>query len=111
MDDNQILDQREEIARQAIIAGYGTEAGEYGPTLFAQHHLQEVDNDTWMSIFGIEKPEPTHILQGLVLVGSWSSGATDDLDMLDFSLPDGATQYVLSVRFEAGEVAQISMEG
>ena len=54
-------------------------------------------------------PEPTRVLDILQLRDHW--GGDDELETFDFTLPDEATQYVISVRFDdAGEIEEISME-
>jgi hypothetical protein len=53
------------------------------------------------------------VLDILELQSHWSSGDEDDggIEIFDFTLPEGITNYVISVRFnEAGQVEEITME-
>lgn len=110
MDSNLIL-ERQTQALIKIKSIYGTEDGEFGPTLFVEHHLEEIENEYWVKKFGSEKPDPVKILEALVLVNKWASEDDDNIDTFDFSLPDNVTNYLLSVRFaDDGQVEEISME-
>jgi len=102
--------RRERIAREKIAALYGTPEGEDGPTLFVAHHLAEVESDYWVATFGTGSPEAAKILRSLVLIDSWSSADDGEIDTFDFSLPGDITNYLLSVRFEDGEVVEVTME-
>ncbi|HRY49500.1 MAG TPA: DUF2004 domain-containing protein [Candidatus Paceibacterota bacterium] len=103
------IKKREAAARAAIKKAYGTADGEDGPTLFVSHHLEELDAAFWKQHFSTERPDPQRILDGLVLRSHW--GGDDEIDTFDFTLPDEATQYVISVAFdEDGVVAGIAME-
>ncbi|MEO4045243.1 DUF2004 domain-containing protein [Hoeflea sp. CAU 1731] len=102
--------QYEKAARAAIRALYGTPEGEYGPTLFVSHHLSELDADAWIKACQTKAPEAAEVLDSLVLIGSWSSTGDDRTDVFDFSLPNSVTNYLLSVRFVDGEVAEVTME-
>ena len=105
------LNKRQATALQAIKDLYGKPKGEYGPTLFVSHHLQEVEAAYWLRVFGTAQPNPDQVLNALVLTNSWSSEGDENIDTFDFSLPENATNYVLSVRFhENGEVQSVSME-
>ena len=100
----------EKAARVAIKRLYGTSEGEFGPTLFISHHLDEVETDYWITTYGAEIPEPAQILDSLVLVDSWSSADNGTIDVFDFSLPNNITNYLLSARFVDGKVAEVTME-
>lgn len=104
------MDQREKTAREKIKSLYGTPEGEYGPTLFVSHHLDEVKSEYWVGTCGTDAPEATQVLESLVLVDSWSSADDGNMDVFDFSLPGNVTSYLLSARFENGEVAEVPME-
>ena len=43
------LSRRTQIALEAIRRSLDTEAGEYGATLFAAHHLEELDQSYWVA--------------------------------------------------------------
>lgn len=104
------LKQKEALARKEIAARYGQPEGEYGPTLFVSHHLEEVDAEYWVDVYDTEMPEPTQIFDTLILKDAWSFNDDGVIDVLDFSLPNGITDYVLSVRFAGMEIIGIDME-
>lgn len=95
----------------AIESALGTEADEYGATLFASHHLEEIEPEYWLKHLKKTKPEHREIVRLLKLKCHWSSDNESGLDVFDFELPDEISNYVVSVRFNArGEVDEISME-
>jgi len=103
------LARRTQLAFEAIQRSLDTEAGEEGATLFASHHLEELDRAYWQTHLGSASATSAQVLGLLQLQSHW--GGDDELSTLDFALPGDVSQYVLSVRFdEAGEVADISME-
>ena len=102
--------EQENAAREKIISLYGKPEGEYGPTLFVEHHLDQLTASEWQDICGTPTPTAEQVLTSLVLVGAWSSNDDDVLDVFDFSLPDNATQYVISVRFSGADVIDVDME-
>ena len=104
------LKRSEDTAREMIKSLYGTPEGEDGPTLFVSHHLEELDAAYWVREFGTSTPEASTILNGLVLVNAWSSQEDGNIDVFDFSLPNGVSDYLLSVRFEDGKVTEVEME-
>jgi hypothetical protein len=105
------FDERQASARHAIKSLYGKPDGEYGPTLFVSHHLNEIEPGYWLKIVGIERPNPQQVLDALVLVDTWASGGDETVDTLDFGLPEDASNYLLSVRFgDDGQVQDVSME-
>jgi hypothetical protein len=105
------LSRRTKIALEAIKRSRGTEAGEYGTTLFAAHHLDELDQSYWQTHLNIDKPAPAQVLELLSLKSHRSDDDDDGLDTLDFALPGDVSNYVLCVRFdENGEIGEISME-
>ncbi len=107
--DESDIQKRTEAARAAIKSAYGTEDDEFGATLFVSHHLEELAPSYWKKHFGTASPEPQRILDALVLRSEFEED--DDCDMLDFTLPGDATDYVLCVSFdEDGRVEDISME-
>ena len=93
--------------------------GDFGPTLFASHHLAELDAAYWEKHAGTSRPSTRQILDLLVLRSHWGDDDDDDdddegdggIDTFDFTLPGDVTDYVISVRFdESGQVEAISME-
>jgi len=103
------IQKREATARAAIKKAFGTAADESGATLFVSHHLEELDSDYWKKHLSTETPDPHRVLELLVLREHW--GGDDEIDTFDFTLPEEATNYVVSVRFdENGDVSDISME-
>lgn len=101
-----------EVARSAIKDAYGTEDDEFGATLFVSHHREEIAVTYWEKQFGTSTPEPSQILDSLVLRSDFDEGEEDDeIATLDFTLPGDVTNYVLCVTFnEDGEVEDLSME-
>jgi Protein of unknown function (DUF2004) len=102
--------RREKAALAAIKQAFGTDQDEYGATLFVSHHLDEVEESYWQKHLGTAKPEPRRVLELLELRSHWGE---DDrgIDTFDFTLPDNATNYVISVRFDdKGQVEEITME-
>lgn len=105
------LRKRCAAAMRAIKSLYGKPEGEFGPTLFVSHHLEEVEGAYWMRTVGVARPSPKQVLDALVFIRSWSSRGGDNVDVFDFGLPDNASNYVLAVRFQDdGQVADVSME-
>jgi hypothetical protein len=105
------LEKRVKVALESIREAYGTEAGEFGTTLFVEHHLAELPPDYLRKYTGSEAPEPAAILALLELKDHWGDEGDDDLENLDFSLPGDVTDYVLSARFdESGNIEEITME-
>ncbi len=105
------LSRREKVALEAIRRSLGTEAGEFGATLFTSHHLEELEQSYWQTHLKTDRPEPAQVIELLRLQSHWSDGDEDGIDTLDFGLPGEVSNYLLSVRFdENGEVSEISME-
>ncbi len=100
----------ETAARAKLLAMMGTPEGEWGPTVFVSHHLEELESDYWERYYGSSKPEAEEILGSLVLVNTWSSNDDENIDTFDFSLPGNVTNYLLSVRFKGDEIVDVSME-
>ena len=107
--------RREKIARAHIDAAYAAPGNEMGVTLFVSHHLKELDASYWKAHVGSGTPEPRQVLEVLELRSHWDSDddeeEDDGIEMLDFTLPGGVTQYVICVEFDAaGNVARVAME-
>lgn len=102
------VEKRTKLALDAITQAFGTEADEFGATMFVQHHLEELPGSYWQQHLGTDKPAPAAVLGLLELRSHWGD---EDLEHFDFSLPGEVTDYVISVRFDdTGKVDEISME-
>jgi hypothetical protein len=102
------IEKRENAAIAAIRNSFGA-VDESSVKLFVEHHLEEIESEYWRKHLGAEKPEPVTLLDILVLQSHW--GGADEIETFDFTLPEDATNYVISVRFdESGQVEDISME-
>lgn len=98
--------KRQDAALAAVKAAFGTDADEYGGTMFVQHHLEEIEPEYWQKHLGSATPRPEAVLNLLVFKGSW-----DDDCVFDFTLPEDITDYVVSVRFDDdGDIEEIAME-
>ncbi len=105
------LARREKLALEAIKRSLGSEAGEFGATLFASHHIEELDSSYWQTHANTDSPQPAQVLALLCLQSHWSDDDDDGIDTLDFGLPGGVSSYLLSVQFdESGAIDEISME-
>ncbi|HRE44670.1 MAG TPA: DUF2004 domain-containing protein [Terricaulis sp.] len=103
--------ERQAEARRAIKTLYGKPEGEFGPTLFVSHHLNEIEPEYWLRTVGVQEPSAEQVLNALVLVDAWASGGSETLNVFDFGLPGMASDYLLSVRFQDdGLVQTVSME-
>ena len=111
MPSDEEITRREKAALAAIRSVFGTDEDEYGATLFASHHLEEIEGAYWQKHLGTTQPEPRRVLDILKLHSHWSDEDDDGIDTFDFTLPDDVTNYVISVRFDkTGEVEEITME-
>ena len=109
------ISRRETAARARIDAVYGTPEDEFGVTLFVSHHLSELDASYWIKHTGTSKPDARKVLRLLdVCFDSEEEELEEEeepRDNLDFTLPDGVTNYVICVEFDdSGNVAGVSME-
>ena len=103
------IKRREAVARAAIKNAFGTVDDKFDATLFVSHHLDELDSAYWKKHLSSATPEPRRVLEMLELRSHW--GGDDEIDIFDFTLPDDATNYVISVAFdENGSVSGITME-
>lgn len=102
---------REQLARVAMRAALENQQAEQSVVLFIQYHLEEIEPEYWKKYSGSAVPTLLQVLDLLVLADSWQSDAVDGREMLDFTLPDEMTQYMICVSFDAkGQVIDISME-
>ncbi len=100
------IEAREKAAIKAIKSAYGTPEQEDGVTLFAEHHIEELEPEYWVKHLGIKNPDPKKVLDLLVLREHW-----DEDRVFDFTLPENVTDYVISVEFDDnGEIEDITME-
>ena len=112
---SQEISRRERTARAHIDAVYGTPEDEFGVTLFVSHHLSELDASYWIKHTGTSKPDARKVLRLLEVCFDAEEEDLEEeeepLDTLDFTLPEGATNYVICVEFDdSGDVARVSME-
>ena len=104
----EIIDRRAKLAMDAIRASVGTPEAEDGVDGFISHHLEQLEPEWWIEHLGTSKPTPSQVLGLLTLRYPHPD---DDPDVLDFTLPDDVTQYVVAVKFdEQGRVEAIDME-
>lgn len=105
------IERRSGVALEAIRSRYGTAGDEHGVSLFVSHHLDEIGEDFWLKHCGVSRPEPKQVLDLLILCSEWDEEDEEGIDLLDFTLPDGVTNYLISVEFdESGNVESITME-
>ena len=110
------FERRRSAALAAIRLMFSNNDDSEGPALFVSHHLNEMDEDFWLKHCGVANPESAQVLDLLVLQSHWScdlDGEIDDdgIDTFDFTLPDDATNYIISVSFnENGDVSGVTME-
>lgn len=96
----------EKRALEGIKRSSGTEQGEYSINLFISHHLNELQQSYWEKHLGVSKPTNEQVIDLLTLCCKW-----EDVEIYDFTLPDDATNYVISVSLDdAGLIEDISME-
>jgi len=106
-----VLNERTAIALAAIKSLFGKPEGEYGPTLFVSHHFRILSGEYWLKAVGVKQPNADQVLDSLILRGSWISEGGKTTNTFDFCLPENASNYVLSVRFQDnGQVNDVSME-
>ena len=88
---------------------YGAPGDEFGATLFVTYHLGELDVDYWLKHTGTDIPDARQVLRLLELRVDTEEEA--ELDVLDFTLPEGATDYIISVDFDdAGNAVAVTTE-
>lgn len=105
------MSDKSRFALEKIKSLYGTPEGEFGPTLFVSHHLEELKENDWIDAIKLTKPNPEQVLNALILVDEWSSKDNGVNDTFDFSLPNEITNFLISVRFsEDGSITDVSME-
>lgn len=72
--------------------------------LFVSHHLDEIPAEYWREQLGQVNPDPQSVLSILVPILDDDMDEEDETEDLpiDFSLPGGISNYVLSVYIDAG---------
>ncbi|WEI20161.1 DUF2004 domain-containing protein [Acinetobacter proteolyticus] len=111
MSEQAIVERREQLARHAMQEALENQQAEDSVELFIQHHLEEIESAYWQKHFGTSTPTPLKVLSLLVLDHQWENEGLATHDMLDFTLPDGITNYVICVSFDSkGQVIDIAME-
>ncbi|MFT4646990.1 MAG: hypothetical protein ACI87O_002038 [Planctomycetota bacterium] len=99
----------EQAARLAIRQTFDTAEGEFGSTLFASHHLEELEESYWEEHIGTRRPSPEEILE--LIECRFVVDEEGEIERLDFQLPAEVSDYVLSVSVdEGGNVDEITME-
>lgn len=108
------LTLRDREAREAM-AGEATGGEDNASGLYIAHHRDELPQGEWEQLFGAIEPNDVDAecflaqLQ-VVRVGLYPD-AEDRCLLLDYTLPDGVTNYLLSVSFDHnGQLADIEME-
>jgi hypothetical protein len=91
--------RRTTAALAAVRSVFGTPEDEHGVTLFVSHHLEEIGEAYWQKHLGTSQPDPERVLDILELHAHWDEEDDDGIDTFDFTLPEEATNYVVSVRF------------
>ena len=104
-------DARIAIATAEILARHGTPEGEMNVDLFVSHHKEELSSNEWETCLGNAKPSDIEMpLKSLVLMDSGIPKAMEQSKTYDFSLPNGLTNYMISVRFVGDTVESVDME-
>lgn len=96
--------EKEKIARLALKNALTTGVFKQNVLLFIEHHLDEVEPGYWKNHFGTTQPTALQVVDKLVLQDN------SDANLLDFTLPDDVTQYLLCVTLEGNQIIDISME-
>jgi hypothetical protein len=104
------IQQREHLARIAMREALENQKAEDSVELFIQHHLEEIEPSYWEKHTGTQKPTVLQVLD-LLVVDNDGDDSFQSTELIDFSLPDEITNYVLCVSFDKkGDVIDISME-
>ena len=104
------LDPKISIAQKEIEKRFGSPDGEMSVNLFVSHYKEELRADEWKALLGETNPTDKDILKCIVFKDSWDSEGDGNVDTYDFSLPNGLTQYVVSLRFDADTIISVDME-
>jgi hypothetical protein len=52
------LKQKEKLAKAAIKRSFSTPEGEFGSTLFVEHHVEQLSSDDWLKVTGEKHLKP-----------------------------------------------------
>lgn len=111
MSEQAIVKGREGVARVAMQAALENQQAKDGVELFIQHHIEEIEPAYWEKYSGSVAATPLQVLDLLLLAEQWERDDIDCREMLDFTLPDEMSQYVICISYdEKGQVSDISME-
>ncbi len=102
------LKLRQKRASEELKKIFNTEKGVDNINVFIEHHKKEISTDYWKEHLKTSNPTSLEILNYIEFKTAWGE---NDIEYLDFTLPDDVTQYVLSVHFNTdGDIDYISME-
>jgi hypothetical protein len=111
MSEQAMIERREQLARTAMREALENQQAEDSVELFIQHHLEEIESTYWQKHFGTPLPTLLQVLEFLILDHGWEGSDFESYEMLDFTLPEEITNYVICVSFDEREqVIDISME-
>lgn len=113
MSTEEFIQRMEKKARDAIHQQFQHPVEDDQVLLFLQHHIEEIEAEYWLKHTAQAQPTPAQVLQILVLnpYMEWEFEEDEESYMIDFTLPDDATQYMLCVQFDRDEkLIGISME-
>lgn len=104
-----------EVSRRTAVARAAIEQemndADSSVALFMSHHLSELDASYWTKHTKRSRPTSKEVVDLLVLKSHWGADEADGMDAFDFTLPDDATNYLISVRFDDdGAVESVDME-
>lgn len=113
MPTEEFIQRMEKKARDAIHQQFQNPVEDDQVQLFLEHHIEEVEAEYWLQHTGQVQPTPTQVLKILVLnpYMEWEIEEDEESYLIDFTLPDDATQYMICVEFDRDEnLLNISME-
>lgn len=109
----EFIQRLESKARTAIVQSFH-QSNQYDAVhLFIQHHIDEIAPEYWKQLLATTQPTPQQVLDLLVLnpYMEWEFEEEEETYMVDFTLPEDVTQYVLCVELDHDEnLINISME-
>lgn len=106
------MNAKQSAAKVAIIERFNANDDENPVRLFVTHHLAEIEPSYWEQHLGTTEPTARQVVDLLTPVQSTNDEESDEeIDVLDFSLPNDVTHYVVCVTFdEDGNVEDVQME-
>lgn len=96
--------------KAAVAAIRETNAVQRFPAIqqFAEHHLEELDPAYWDIHTGSNTPTIDDVRRMIIADSTWED---EDCIVVDCTLPDDVTNYLLSVRMDLqGNVTDVDME-